>query len=521
MSQAIKDFLVNPRTRIIAQVLGLFSAFALLTALVYIFRAGLSGGYNWPYAMNLNSSDSEVLFHFMNDLLSGNKLDWVFSPQVYIFPEMVVSYISYLISQGNITLYFLWVAIINNLLLLAAIYTLIRLTFEGDTVNVTLKRTSVAALPLILFPLFGNYFLFYAHLLPTYYFGIYLATLLSPLLLFSNRKWVIGLSGAIYVLTAASNPMLLVVTIPSIAFVIVLHYLKTGNIIRPPLIRISSYVIVAMAIRFTLFAHLAGASTTSYVSPWRFAPTLIDSFKSVRNLFLSNNLDRYLLIITLAVAMLGVYLLLKSLRTFLMKKSLTNLHYVTVYLLALPILTMLAFYILMVPAMQYFWVAFVGYSVFLLILFINKPTAGGYVSMVLIALVLLLPPSISVESASRQSYFVTASPIATCLANNITGQTGVSEYAYARPYTLRANGAFHIAQIDEDLQLFPWLTNRTLFYENPITFIYTEGSPVKDSLSEDMISAKFGVPTKIVKCSDISTIYIFDYDLRNKLDYSF
>lgn len=520
MNRAFKDFFGNPRTKIVAQFIGVISSFALLTAFIYIFRAGMSGGHNWP-ALQLSASDSQVLFHLADDIISGAKLDWVFSPQVYLFPEMLISFFSYFLTQGNMALYLLLVAVINNVLLFIAIIALARFLFPKVSLLETLKRASLASLPLLIFPLFGSHFLFYAHLLPTFYYGVYLTLLLTPILMLARNKWLVGIIGAMYLLATASNPMVMIVTIPSVVVMVLLKYFQTGTVKVTPALRVVAFAVAGMITRQIFLSPLAGASSTSYISPARFTTTITNTYHEILNILLNNNLDRYLFLIVVIVALISLVALLRSVRRFFASGSERRADYLITWLLMVPCLTILTFYLLMAPALQYLWVIFVGNSVILLLTAIRHPRRLGFAGFAGIALLLALPMTATVALNSRTSYFNPTNAYAACLAKNVARQTGVAEYAYARPYTLQTKGVFKIAQIDPNLNFFPWLTNKTLFYANPITFVYVEGGPATSYLSESVIVAHFGTPSKIVHCSENSIIYLFPYDLRGKFGYSF
>src|SRR5580698_5803131 len=90
---------------------------AAITALVYLIRSGDPGATNWPIQFELRSSDNGVLFQFAQDVFGGRALDWSFSPQVFVFPEIPISLLAYAIAGGTVQLYYLLVACINTSLL--------------------------------------------------------------------------------------------------------------------------------------------------------------------------------------------------------------------------------------------------------------------------------------------------------------------------------------------------------------------------------------------------------------------
>src|SRR5580704_15353002 len=86
---------------------------AAATALIFLIRAGDPGATNWPIHFELRSSDNGVLFQFAQDVFSGRSLDWSFSPQVFVFPEIPISLLAYLVAGGAVQGYYLVVAMIN------------------------------------------------------------------------------------------------------------------------------------------------------------------------------------------------------------------------------------------------------------------------------------------------------------------------------------------------------------------------------------------------------------------------
>ena len=65
----------------------------------------------------LRSSDNGPLFQFLQDVVAGRPLDWSFSPQVFVFPELPISAIAFAVTGGSIYGYYLVVAMLNNALL--------------------------------------------------------------------------------------------------------------------------------------------------------------------------------------------------------------------------------------------------------------------------------------------------------------------------------------------------------------------------------------------------------------------
>ena len=208
-----------------AWITGAFAVVIGLTLAVYLARAGAPYAQNWPASYNFASSDNSILFQFAHDVFTGMTLDWSFSPQVYVFPEMPISLLAYLVSGGNYAWYYVVVALINVTLLFAAIWWLTTLLFGGSLPQ-QLLRAFIAVSPLIVFPLFNTHWMYLFHLAPTYYFGMYLFGLLLPAALLSPKRWARGLVLAGWMLAGAVSPLVTAMTLPGLAIMFFVTFLR-------------------------------------------------------------------------------------------------------------------------------------------------------------------------------------------------------------------------------------------------------------------------------------------------------
>src|SRR5690606_33624670 len=110
---------VSASTRSVLAVVGAALVVAALTALVFVVRAGGDpvDAATWPITWELRSSDNGTLFQVMQDAVAGRPLDWSFSPQVFVFPELPLSALAFAVSGGSLYLYYLVVAVVANVLL--------------------------------------------------------------------------------------------------------------------------------------------------------------------------------------------------------------------------------------------------------------------------------------------------------------------------------------------------------------------------------------------------------------------
>src|SRR5471030_1202898 len=129
---------------------------AAVTALIFLIRAGGPGASNWPIHFDLRSSDNGVLFQFAQDVVRGRALDWSFSPQVFVFPEIPISLVAYLLAGGTVQVYFLVVAMINNGVIFLGLLGVLRYLYSSEALGRRILRAGVAMFPLLLLPLLGS-----------------------------------------------------------------------------------------------------------------------------------------------------------------------------------------------------------------------------------------------------------------------------------------------------------------------------------------------------------------------------
>ena len=210
-------------------------AIGAVTALIFLIRSGDPGASNWPINFELRSSDNGVLFQFAQDVFGARPLDWSFSPQVFVFPEIPISLVAYLLAGGTIQAYYLVVAILNGALLFLALVAVIRYLYPGESLLRRLARAAIAMLPLLLLPLLGTTWLFEYQFAPTYYFGMYLMILLAPVVFLARARPMRIAVGVGMALTAASNPLALVFTVPALACVLIVRGAAGGfrTVLRP------------------------------------------------------------------------------------------------------------------------------------------------------------------------------------------------------------------------------------------------------------------------------------------------
>ncbi|MEZ5190957.1 MAG: hypothetical protein R2717_09075 [Schumannella sp.] len=267
---------MSASTRSALSVVGAALVVAALTALVFVVRAGgdPADAATWPITWELRSSDNGTLFQVMQDAVAGRPLDWSFSPQVYVFPELPLSAIAFAISGGSIHLYYLVVAVLANVLLLLCLVLLARVLDPEAPVTSAVMRAGVAVVPLLVLPLIGTSWILSFHLAPTYYLGMYAALVAAPAVVLARGRPARITLGVALALTAASNPLALLFAAPGTAAALVLLVIRRGW--RPavrPAVTVGALLLGALVLRFA-FSPLQGTSPFTYVDPEVFARRL-------------------------------------------------------------------------------------------------------------------------------------------------------------------------------------------------------------------------------------------------------
>ncbi len=238
-----------------------------LAAVVFLIRAGgdPADAATWPITWELRSSDNGPLFQLMQDVVAGRTLDWSFSPQVFVFPELPLSAVAFAIAAGDIYRYYLVVAALNVTALFLALLALVRVLRRDEALGAAVLRAGIATLPLLILPLIGTSWIMSFHLAPTYYVGMYLALIAAPVLLLARTTTVRVAIGIALALTIASNPLTLVFAGPGLALVLLLGMRRAGwRSVRRPALWGGGVLVFAGALRL-FFSPLQGTSPLTYV----------------------------------------------------------------------------------------------------------------------------------------------------------------------------------------------------------------------------------------------------------------
>lgn len=499
-----------------ARVLWVVAAFlfvAALTAASYLARAGAPFGDNWPANYNLTSSDNGILFQFAHDLFSGFTLDWSFSPQVYVFPEIPLSLIAYLLSGATLTWYFVWVAVINVLLMFAALWWLAHLLFGGSREE-SLLRAFIATLPLIALPLLAQQSMYLFHLAPTYYYGMYLFGFLLPAALLAPQRWARILVLAGWTLTGAADPLLFAMTLPGALLALFVLFLKRGRRGAFPrlLLALGTATALGLALRFLVFSAIAGTNPTNYISASRAAGRVRGIYSTFRTGF-TEGVDPWLLVLTCSALLACGLALVFVLRRYLGAGDTVSrddrVVLAQVYLTSLPFLGALAMYLILAVHIYYLWFGVVG-SIVIAALLLPRPRAlrltagiGAGVVAVCAAIGLLS------GSFTEPRYFGYQSDLARCLDRLVPGEVGYSTFSDGRSNGLVTTSGVHLVAVNPDLSPNFWLTNRAYSKELVGTFILVNPDTAEPPLEPAVIIERWGEPDAVASCG---TAEIWSYD---------
>jgi hypothetical protein len=485
---------------------------AAITVVVFLIRAGDSGATNWPIQFELRSSDNGVLFQFAQDVFQGRALDWSFSPQVFVFPEIPISLIAYLLAGGTVQLYFLVVAAINSALLYLGLFAILRYLYPAETLVLRIGRAAIAMAPLLLLPLLGSTWLFEYQLAPTYYFGMYLLIIVAPLLFFPCARWVTVAVGLGVALTAASNPLALVFVVPALVCVLVVRGAAGGvrSVLRPAL-GAGGAIVLALLIRVIFFGRLQGASPFAYVSTSLFSGRMQVVVAYVRGL-LSDPMPAVVVVLG-ALLVLGGLVVAVVLSIRLVRRRLPNrtLPATAIYYALVPVAGLAGTLVLIITDYLYLWPVLVLPLVLVLFPLPRTwvPWAAGMAAASLLVAGSLTGGAENLGHIS--TYFAYRSAETRCLDSKLpTGMTvGYATFSDARRIELTSQRDIRLIQLKSSGVRAYWLTNRDYARDNVGRFFYINSHGDEPAINQDYIETRFGFPDRTISCAKGQTLLLY------------
>ncbi len=502
----------------IAAVVAAVIVVGAVTALVFLVRAGDIGDANWPVTWNLRSSDNGVLFQVMQDVVAGRRLDWSFSPQVFIFPELPVSAIAFFLAGGRVYGYYIFVAALNNALLFLAIFGVLRMLHPIERVGAVLARAGLAAVPLVALPLVGTSWLLSYQLAPTYYFGMYLMVFAAPMLFLAKTPWVRIVLGAAIALTAASNPLALVFSFPAFACVLVVWWIRHGfrSALRPA-VAVVGILILALVVRVVLFSSLQGTSPLTYVNATVFAGRLA----AILPYFATLALDPSSGLIYIIGALLAVVCLVGAgiaAGVYLRRRPADDRLLAAVYLGLVPLAGLAGTFVLMITHYLYFWLVLIAPFIVILMAvprgWALRLLPVGVAGLLVIAVV----TGAGTTLANDKQYFGYRDHETQCLDSQLPpGATlGYATFSDARRLSLTSDRPFRLIQLLSGGTPAYWLTNRAYAKDEAGTFFYINRQGDEMPIDSRFLTEHFGQPDSTFNCGVGQSVMV--YSQQSKLD---
>lgn len=479
------------------------TAFAIITGVVVLVRAGGTDYLNWPVNWELGNSDSGVLYQVFQDVFAGRPLDWNFSGQVYVFPEMFVSFLAYVFGAGSIYRYFLLVAVINNALMFLTIFATVRLRDRSARTRDVIVRSALAALPLIVLPLIGTPWLGFYHLGATYYFGMYLLIFAAPLIFLVRSRTAMIALGAVFALVAASNPLALVFTVPAFVVVLIVKATRTGiRSVRRPALLVLAILALTLVIRVGALQSLQGKALTNYMDFGTFfsysLPELTWYFQAIG----SDPLTGQVLIVLAVASVLLTIAAIVLMARYRTRRSHGVVPLTTLYFALIPITGLAGTAVLAITHYLYAWPILVAPTVFLLAA-IPIRVARIVLPVGLIVTIIAASMSGGVANLSTPTnYFGSRAPDTRCIDELPESMTlGYATFTDAR--RLAQTSKRHVRLIPVGLDGVPnsWLSNDATPRNEFGTFYVVSTSPDPGvAIDIDSIAKIVGEPDGIIQC---------------------
>lgn len=480
-----------------------------VVAIVFLIRAGAGGAANWPISWELRSSDNGVLFQLLQDVVAGRQLDWSFSPQVYVFPELPLSAVAFLLAGGNVYGYYLAVAVLNGMALFLGGYGILRLLHRQETVPSVLARAGVVWLPLAILPLVGTSWLLSYHLAPTYYFGMYLLLFAAPMLFLVRTAWRRWALAAALALTIASNPLALVFAFPAFACVLLVLAAREGLRATGRPAGLALVVLVAAAvIRLVLLSPLQGTSPLSYIDPEVFAGR-VSAIGRYLDVLSADPVNRALLVIGALLAVVCAAGGVLAIVLWARRRPPGARLLVLAWFGLVPLTGLAGTVILLITHYLYLWPVLVAPFCFVL-LALPRGWAGRMLpaGLAVLVAVALLTGALS-GLAHPERYFGFRNAETHCLDDHVPGAVGYSTFSDARRLSLTSRTGFRLVQVTSGGTPSFWLTNRSYALTEPGTFFYLNGYGDEPAIDEDFLTESFGEPDEVVACSDAQRILVY------------
>lgn len=513
---------------------------ALISGFLLLIHKVLGSGWATLF---FNNADSLVLPLVTQSMQMNQSFNWVFSSQLFLFPEAIIySAIALMFNDYKIAL------VINGLASILIFYTLLYQIIKHVSLHSLISKTlatfgSLFILCLTFFesePI-NNRFIAMPFFMTTYYYGVILSSMLALLLSFKalplmrkgfGSKKLLALLCALTVLSAlatSSNPMYLLQFIAPFTIVIVLALLLRSATLRQSLVLLAPQIaglVVGMLARKTIFKPFIAAEVTGYLHIDRI-PASIERLNSLLKDSLANSLQRFEVFIIAIICILTMILFIYILYLVFKKPTVTNRK----EFLPLFILSGLA---ALTPPLIIVGVIVTGNSEFryLLPVIIFPLFSLGVVGYKLrskcaLKKSTLIALSLTVMAASTCVLFI-AKPTelymntknfypdeTRCLDSSLKDtpyKAGTAQFWRARNLQLQSKEDITVQQISPNIARYDWMSNRSAYSENNLSFVLVDSglgeTQYLQPIYKQTVLNTLGEPSKVLSCN-VFDIYIY------------
>lgn len=481
----------------------------MLTALVFLVRAGgpPDAASTWPIQWELRSSDNGVLFQFFQDVAAGRALDWSFSPQVFVVPELALSGLAYVAAGGDVYLYYLVVAALHGAGMFLAVLALVRVLFPSEP---GMLRALVASTPLVLLPLVGTSWILSFPLAPSYYAGEYAALLLAPVLVLARTRAARIATAAFLALTIASNPLTLVFAGAGGAAALLVGLARSGprGVARPVLW--AGATLGAAALARIVMSPLQGTSPLSYIDLERFRERLA----GIPQYYAYELRDPATAVVLIAGAVLAVLCLAAAVfatAVVLRRRVSADRGWVAVvYLGVVPLGGLAATFVALITHYYYFWPVLILPFVLALLALPRGvlPEASVVAAGALVVVAVATGALTNLPAAG--GYFGYRNAETRCLDAAVPGALGYATFSDARRLALPSATGMRLVPILPDGEPNTWMANRATSRTEAGSFFYVNGRGDELALDTELLRERFGEPDAVYECAEDQRVWIYE-----------
>lgn len=502
------------RIRAALVVVAAAAGVAALTALVFLVRAGghPDDAATWPIQWELRSSDNGVLFQFLQDVVAGRPLDWTFSPQVFVFPELPLSALAFVLGAGDVYAYYLLVAALHGAGMFLAILALVRVLFPTQPRGVGVLRALVASTPLVVLPLVGTSWILSFPLAPSYYAGEYAALLLAPVLLLARTRAARGATAAFLALTIAANPLTLLFAGAGGGAALLVGFGRSG--VRPtlrPLAWVGATLAGAALARLAL-SPLQGTSPLSYIDLERFR----GRWEALWPYYSFQARDPAAAVILGTGAVLAIVCLvvavIAAVVVFRRRETADRRLLAVVYLGVVPLGGLLATFVALITHYYYFWPVLVLPFVLVLLAVPRRIVAETALVAAGVVVVVGVVAGATTNLPAADRYFGYRNAETRCLDDALDGRPalGYATFSDARRLSLTSRSPFRLIAVLPDGEPNTWMANRATARTEAGTFFYVNGRGDEVALDTDVLRERFGEPDAVAECSETQHVWLYE-----------